>query len=253
MSKIENRTNSFRHFLGLLAASALMMGSLQAQLKTDFSAVSFDNDLEAFSYNSLPELANTMVENTSMFIRSSRAEKVVLVAGIVDAKTGEILYGSVSEPILANRGRKVIGIGKGPLRGVWEAFEDPLFGFEDPLFGFEDPLFGFEDPLFGFEDPLFGFEDPLFGFTGSTEAIDAIWGTNGTAFEPETSPAFIWGTNGVAAESPKAVLEAIWGVGGASYEDGTQLLILTSVSIDPDSKLPHSAAILPFRSSFGES
>ena len=252
MSESKNRPNFFLPILGMLAASALMTGSLQAQLKTDFSVVSFNNDFEDFSYNSLPELADALVENTSVIIRSSRAEKVVLVAGVVDARTGEILYGSVSEPILANRGKNLIGIGEGPLRGAWDAFEDPSFGFEDPSFGFEDTSFGFEDPSFGFEDPSFGFEDPSFGFEAPVEAIDAIWGTNGTAFEPETSPAFVWGTNGVAAEGPEDILALKFeGIDGESYEEGTKLLILTTVSVDPDSELPHSGAILPFRSFSG--
>lgn len=233
--------------LAILAASLAIATSLQAQLKTDFAATTFDRNLKDFVYTSLPELADAMVESTSLFIRASRAEKVVLVAGIVDARTGEIVYGSISAPILANRKtKKLIAVGDGPLRGAWQAFEDPLFGFEDPLFGFEDPLFGFEDPLFGFEDPLFGFEDPLFGFKEAGDASDAVWGTNGVALEPQTSPVFVWGTNGVAIENPEDVLEAVWGTNGVAYEEGTKLLILTSVSIDPDSKLGHVAAILPF-------
>ena len=205
---------SLRHRFAVMAAFLSLVASAPAQLKTDFAAVSFDDDLDEFVYLSLPELGEAMVENTSLTIFSSRAEFVVLVAGVVDARTGEILYGSMSQPILANRGKaRLIEIGGGPIGGPWDAFEDPLFGFED-----------------------------------SVEALDAVWGTSGVGFAPTASPSFIWGTNGTAAGDPEGVLEAIWGVGGASYEDGTKLLILTSVSLDPESELPHSAAILPFRS-----
>lgn len=255
---------AWRHRLAAASASLLFATSAPGQLKTDFAVMSFDDDLEGFVYLDLPELGEAMVEKTNLTIVSSRAERVVLVAGVLDARSGEILYGAVSQPILANRGQSgLIQIGDGPLRGAWDAFEDPLFGFEDPLFGFEEPSFGFEEPSFGFEEPSFGFEEPSFGFETGSEALDAIWGTNGVGFAPMTTPAFIWGTGGTAVESPEDILaiaydgvdgeafdgvdgEAYDGVDGEAYAEGTKLLIVTSFSLDPDSGVRHSAAILPF-------
>jgi hypothetical protein len=246
-----------------MAALLCMAAPLQAQSRDEVSMVSFDSSFSDFNYLGLEELADAMVENTRLTIRSTRSEKIVMVAGVVDAKSGEILYGRISKPILTSKtpndpkkqiNRSLVGIGKGPLSGIWDAFEDPLLGFEDPLLGFEDPLLGFEDPLLGFEDPLLGFEDPLlgfkdptFGFKGTNEAIDAIWGAAGFSFQPTTSPFFSWsGGRGIATGSAGDVLEAVWGTNGVAYEDGTKLLILTTVSLDRKSQLRHSAAILPF-------
>ncbi|TGD72653.1 hypothetical protein E4634_14120 [Mangrovimicrobium sediminis] len=233
------------HMAGLALAGALT-APVQAQLKTDVAAASFSAGIEG-EYASLPELAQKMVENTQLAAITSRGEKMIMVVGVVDIETGHVVYGSLSEPILANPGKSaLIEIGAGRLVSSWQAFEDPIFGFEDPLFGFEDPIFGFEDPIFGFEDPIFGFEDPLFGGE-APPSLEAVWGTNGVAFKPQTSDAYYGGVGSREAQNPEQVLYGIWGVGGASYEGPAEyMLIVAPLSLDAGSEVGYSAAILPF-------
>ncbi len=229
--------------VGLAALSAL---PAQAQLKTDFAAASFAPGIVG-DYDSLQDLAKKMVANTRLVAASSGGEKMILVVGVLDMEGGGIIYGALSEPIVVNSGKSgLIEVGSGPLDVAWEAFEDPLFGFEDPIFGFEDPIFGFEDPIFGFEDPIFGFEDPLFG-SEAPPSFKAIWGTNGTAYEPDTSAAYKIGAGSIDAPNPEYLLNGIWGVGGASYEGPADLLLVVApLSLDANTEVSYSAALLPF-------
>ena len=237
-------------FIAISAMVLLLPSPAMAQFKTNVGAVSFDRELGDFSWNSLPELAQAMVENTRLDVLVERPEKIVLVAGVVDTATGEILYGSVSQPILAlSRRSTLIEIGAGRLVNPWQGFDDPLLGFDDPLLGFDDPLLGFDDPLLGFENPDFVFRDFTFGFETLGMAIDAIWGTNGASYQPTRSSSFSWGTGGRAATTPEAVLDGIWGTNGASYEGpGDKLLIVAPLSVNPNTEVSFSAAILPFDS-----
>ena len=237
-------------FIAISSMVLLLPSPAMAQFKTNVGAVSFDRELGDFSWNSLPELAQAMVENTRLDVLVERPEKIVLVAGVVDTATGEVLYGSVSQPVLAlSRQSTLIEIGAGRLVNPWQGFDDPLLGFDDPLLGFDDPLLGFDDPLLGFENPDFVFRDFTFGFETLGMAIDAIWGTNGASYQPTRSSSFSWGTGGRAARTPEAVLDGIWGTNGASYEGpGDKLLILAPLSLNPDTRVSFSAALLPFDS-----
>ena len=244
-------------FIAIAMMALLLPSSATAQFKENVAAASFDRGIGDFSWNNLPDLAQAMVENTRLEVLVKRAEKVVLVAGVVDTATGEILYGSVSDPILAIPNKfSLIEIGAGRLVTPWQGFDDPLLGFDDPLLGFDDPLLGFDDPLLGFDDPLLGFENPdfvfadrSFGFETVGDALDAIWGTNGASYQPMRSSSFRWGVGSRAAETPADVLDAIWGTNGASYEGpGDTLLVVAPLSLNPDTRVSYSAAILPFNS-----
>lgn len=243
----------FRLTHALAAALASTLSIAEAQLKTDVASATFTAGIEG-PYQDLPDLAQKMVENTRLDVIVDRAEPIILVAGVLD-RNGNVLYGALSEPIIANPGRNpLIEVGAGRLVNPWQGFDDPLLGFDDPLLGFDDPLLRFDDPLLGFDDPLLGLVDPAFrfddrsfGFEALGEAIDAIWGTNGTAYAPESTPDFIWGTGGAAAEDPVQVLDAIWDTNGASYEGpADSFLVLAPLSLDAETEVRFSAAVLPF-------
>ncbi len=248
-----NTNKQFAVRLAGLALAGALTAPAQAQVKTDFAAVSFDTAIQG-EYASLPELAQKMVENTRLSVHSTQGEKMILVVGVVDIETGEVIYGSLSEPILANPGKSaLIEIGGGRLVSSWQAFDDPLLGFDNPSYGFEDPLLGFDDPLLGFDDPLLGFEngdfrfsDPYFGGE-KPPGLEAVWGTNGVAYKPQASAAYYAGVGSELAENPEQVLYGIWGVGGASYEGPAEhMLIVAPLSLDAKSGVGYSAAILPF-------
>ncbi len=222
-----------------LVTLALGLSTQALAQRQDLVAAWFDDDITERSYDNLPDLAQLVLENTRLSAAVSEDEAFILVAGVVDIRSGRILYGALSRPMTAVAGRESLQLAdQGRLRSPWQ-------GFEDPLFGFEDPLFGKVAPPSGFEDPLFGFEDPLFGLLGGP--LEAVWGTDGASYKPSATRAYRRGIGGKGAASPEQVLEAVWGSDGASYEGpADSLLIVAPLSLDPETRVSFSAATLPF-------
>ncbi len=221
-----------------LATLALALSTQAMAQRQDLVAAWFDEDITERRYDNLPDLAQLVLENTRLSAAVRESEDFILVAGVLDMRSGKILYGALSQPMTAVAGQESLQLaGKGRLRSPWQ-------GFEDPLFGFEDPLFGKVAPPSGFEDPLFGFEDPLFGILGGP--LEAVWGTDGVLFNPGATRAYRRGVGGKGAATPEQVLEAVWGSDGASYEGpADSLLIVAPLSLDPETRVSFSAATLP--------
>lgn len=224
--------------LSLLALGLALCTQAHAQ-RQDVVAAWFDDDITERQYDNLPDLAQLVLESSRLSAAVSEDEDFILVAGVVDIRSGRILYGALSKPLRAVAGQESLQlIGEGRLRSPWQGFEDPLFGFEDPLFGKVAPPSGFEDPLFGFEDPLFGI---------LAAPLEAVWGSDGASFNPGATRPYRRGVGAKGASTPEQVLEAVWGSDGASYEGpANSLLILAPLSLDRETRVAFSAATLPF-------